>query len=119
MAGFAPHSDDDGNFMTKRADMVGKMHGEVFDKLAKAAIDMKTKYDEKTKERKFELNDHVLVFYPKVALKGKFIKANAEWCGPFRVTKVLGDLTYEVAKTGKAPMRVHAQRLKPYYHGED
>ena len=105
--------------MVKRVSIVGKMHDDVFEKLKKTAAEMKKKFDAKAGERTFKENDLVLVFYPKVNAKCKFVKAACEWVGPFRVTKVLGDLTYEVSRTGKKPMRIHAQRLKLYHHGID
>ena len=52
-------------------------------------------YDKKSKERKFEVNDKVYLFFP-ARKPGKCHKFRSFWQGPFIVVQKLSDLNYKI-----------------------
>ncbi len=83
--------------------------------LQEAQSKQKSYYDEKSKINKYEIDDLVLLRLPEST--GKF---NNKWEGPFRVNKVLSDLTYEIIRLNITSNRqlnkqtVHSNRIKRY-----
>lgn len=66
--------------------------------------------------RHFQVNDLVLVYFPRSSFTGntKFISS---WTGPWRVHEILGDVTYLLEpKDGVHQRRsvVHVDRIKPF-----
>lgn len=66
----------------------------------------------------FRTGDSVLLYYPKIVMKGPFIKSNKNWVGPYTIVERKGLLTYEIACPGKRNQVVHCNRLKLYRFGE-
>ena len=74
-------------------------------------------YDRRTKQRKFSINDLVYLYNPafKQALSKKFSK---KWRGPYRLSKKITDLNYEITDPQGKKQVVHTNRLKRAYNSE-
>jgi len=74
-------------------------------------------YDKKDRTRNFEVNDLVYLYTPvtKCDLRKKF---RHPWTGPFKVTKKLSDLNYEITSMNGKSQVVHVNRLKRAYDSE-
>jgi hypothetical protein len=74
-------------------------------------------YDLKAKPRRFEVGDLTYLYNPaiKPALTKKFARP---WHGPYRVTKKLPELNYEVTDLQGKKQVVHVNRLKKAYSSE-
>ncbi len=83
--------------------------------LLNAQAKQKTYYDKKSKPNKYEVGDLVLLRLPEAA--GKF---NNKWEGPFRINKVLLNLTYEIIRLNITSNRqlnkqvIHSNRIKKF-----
>jgi hypothetical protein len=66
-------------------------------------------YDKNAKDRQFRVGDRVLILLP-----ANYNKLTLQWKGPFKVTKVLNRMDYEVCVNGKFKV-YHANLLKRYH----
>lgn len=76
----------------------------------------KVRYDKTTKEPGFILGERVWVHHPKVP-KGQSAKLHCKWSGPYYITDIGPNHTYQLHKCGtnkKMNALVHANRLKSY-----
>jgi len=71
----------------------------------------KAYYDKKAKERKFEVNDKVLLFSP-AKKAGRCHKFRLFWQGPYIVVQKLSDLNYKIVNKKGKEFVVHINRLK-------
>ena len=106
------YTEDDGQAYSQqwhKAFEIAKNH------LLKAQSKQKSYYDEGSKIKLYKLND--LVLLKAAETPGKF---NNRWEGPFRITKILSKLTYEITRLNITSNRqlnkqtVHSNRLKLY-----
>lgn len=82
--------------------------------LGKSLNRQKLYFDQRTRERKFEVNEKVLVLLPTEANK-----LLMQWKGPFVVTKALGSNNYLI-QMGNKTKTFHANLLKRYFdRGEE
>ena len=72
-------------------------------------------YDRRAKVRKFEVEDLVYLYNPKmkVGLTRKFF---FPWIGPFKITKKISDLKYEIVIQNDKRQVVYINRLKKCYN---
>ncbi|XP_060063887.1 uncharacterized protein LOC132544323 [Ylistrum balloti] len=78
-----------------------------------SALRQKRYYDQRSANRKLKIKDRVWVYFPTVT-PGTSPKLTAFWRGPFSVTKIVSDVTYEVCPVGGGRKQiVHVDRLKP------
>ena len=81
------------------------------DYLGKAAARQVQNYDYGLKPRKYSLGDFVWRWYPPALT----CKLGQGWSGPYKVTKVISEITYEVQrKPDTRLVSVHVDHLKPY-----
>jgi hypothetical protein len=71
----------------------------------------KQHYDQKTKERKFDVGDIVYLFCP-AKKPGKCQKFRKVWRGPYKIISKLSDLNYRIVDKTEKEMVVHVNRLK-------
>ena len=73
----------------------------------------KTYYDRKQKGSAFELQDQVWVHFPATS-RQQSCKLHCPWQGPFKVVKVIIDLTFRVQRTDHPRKRlvVHFNRFE-------
>ncbi|XP_041466400.1 uncharacterized protein LOC121416935 [Lytechinus variegatus] len=76
--------------------------------LSKSAEKYRRQYNKKAKERKFEVDDEVLL------LPSDNNKLLMHWKGPFKVVQKVGPLDYKIDLDGKTKT-FHANLLKKYY----
>eukprot|EP00057_Strongylocentrotus_purpuratus_P000907 XP_001186509.2 PREDICTED: uncharacterized protein LOC754648 [Strongylocentrotus purpuratus] len=81
--------------------------------LSKSAERYRRQYNKKAKERKFEVDDEVLLLLP-----SDNNKLLMHWKGPFKVVKKIGQMDYRIDKDGKIKT-FHANLLKKYYRREE
>lgn len=85
-------------------------------RVSDAQSTQKKEYDIRHRDVSFEVNDLIGVRTPKRE-KGKSTKLFPKFSGPYKVTRVVTPVTYEVkpvdSKRGK-PMMVHVQRIKKW-----
>ena len=79
-------------------------------KTAETALDRKTKWDKKAKERPFEVGDSVLVRKP-----GMCTKLEETWEGSFKIIKVNSPISCAVDFGYRKSPSIHAQLLKKFY----
>lgn len=72
----------------------------------------KVQYDKKTKDKKLEVGDLVLLYCPQVR-RGRSKKLNSPWLGPNTVIEVNSEVNITIKK-GKSIQRVHKNRVKPF-----
>ena len=79
--------------------------------LGKAALRQAKHYNRMAGNPTYKVGDWVLLFYPPLASK----KLSLKFLGPFKVSRQLGEVTYEIeaTRTGKKKV-VHVNHLKPY-----
>ena len=72
-------------------------------------------YDKKASNVSFQVGDEVWL-HNKAKKKGLSPKLMAKWLGPFRITKKLSEVNYELTDllNKRKPTAVHVNRLKPY-----
>lgn len=86
-------------------------YGFVSENLRKSAVKQKKFYDRGLKPREFSENDFVWRWYPPAA----GVKLGLGWTGPYKVTKKITDVTYQIQRDPKSPLKVvHVDQLKPY-----
>nr|GEU50473.1 reverse transcriptase domain-containing protein [Tanacetum cinerariifolium] len=73
-------------------------------------------YDQKIKDRVFNIGDRVLLFNSRLKIFSGNLKTR--WSGPFIITHVLPYGTVELSKTDGPNFKVNGHRLK-YYFRED
>ncbi|RWR99413.1 hypothetical protein B4U80_09302, partial [Leptotrombidium deliense] len=83
--------------------------------IAESQIKSKQYYDKKRRDVTFNIGDLVLVYTPK-RIKGRSEKLLHPYHGPYRITKKIGTVVYEVSPISgtKKPDLVHVSRLKRY-----
>jgi hypothetical protein len=80
----------------------------------KARRNNKRFYDRKSKTRHFDVNDLVYLFTP--ALKaGQTKKFQKFWSGPYKITRKISELNYEIVGQDDIHIIVHVNRLKKCY----
>ncbi|XP_078581557.1 uncharacterized protein LOC144864980 [Branchiostoma floridae x Branchiostoma japonicum] len=84
----------------------------VRENLETAQRKQKTWYDRKARTRQFDVGDEVLVLLP-----SSNVKMEAEWQGPYTVTRKVGSVDYEIATPGKKKKSqiLHVNLLKRWY----
>ena len=89
-----------------------------FDRLVKRAELRKSRPKRHKHKWNPQINDKVLVKDKKLSslLKGRYSRMELLYRGPYRVSKILGDHTYEVlsSESGKLIGRFHKQLLRPF-----
>lgn len=80
---------------------------------SKSAERYRKQYNKKAKERKFEVDDEVLLLLP-----SDNNKLLMQWKGPFKVVQKIGQMDYRIDKDGKIKT-FHANLLKKYYRREE
>jgi hypothetical protein len=68
-------------------------------------------YDRKAKTRKFEVEELVYLYNP-ATKPGRSRKFYRPWAGPFKVTKRISELNYEIIEQKGKKRVVHINRLK-------
>ena len=82
--------------------------------LNKVAICYKRNYEKRLAGRPFVIGDSVWL-HSVWRKKGRNVKLDCPWEGPYLVGSVLSDVVYRIQKSVKAkPKVVHLDRLKPY-----
>jgi hypothetical protein len=71
----------------------------------------KEHFDNKTVQIALQVGDKVLLFDESVR-RGRSRKLGAQWLGPYSVTTVEG---VNATKKGRSLVKVHINRLKPFY----
>ncbi|XP_035229279.1 uncharacterized protein LOC118201302 [Stegodyphus dumicola] len=97
----------------EEAKQLAKLH------ILKAQTTDKRRYDERHRSVSYNIGDFVWVFTPvrKVALSEELLR---RYFGPYRITRQLSDVTYEIESMEQNKKRrnskdiVHVLRLKPY-----
>ena len=80
--------------------------------LRAAAQRQKRYYDERTKQRQFDIGDWVLRFYPP-NLRNKL---QSPYIGPYLVINKPGEVTYIIQRDpSQKPVTIHVDHLKRYY----
>ena len=77
--------------------------------IEKAQKKQKRWYDEKARERKYDVGQKVLLLLPDEVGKMK-----AKWSGPYSIVRKVDDLNYEVSKQNKVK-KYHVNLLAPYH----
>jgi len=79
--------------------------------------DVKYQFDRRTRKRKFQVNDLVLIWNAKGQEKGKHGKFQPLWMGPYQVCNTHGEDSYFLqALDGEVlELPVHGQFLKFYF----
>ena len=76
----------------------------------KAHQNNKRLYDRRAKLREFKVGDLVYLYSP--AMKpGRSRKFNKPWAGPYKITKVVTHLNYEIVEHNDKKQTVHINRL--------
>uniref|UniRef100_A0A7M5XFT0 Reverse transcriptase n=1 Tax=Clytia hemisphaerica TaxID=252671 RepID=A0A7M5XFT0_9CNID len=83
--------------------------------LKKAQRKNKHYYDQNVKGKEFKVGDEVWL-HNKARQKGLSPKLMAKWIGPFRITKKLSEVNYELSDplNKRKPTAVHVNRLKSF-----
>jgi hypothetical protein len=81
----------------------------------KLAIDrMKTRYDKLANSAGYQEGDRVWLYHP-THMKGKSLKLQSSWEGPYKVVKRINDVVYRIQKNPRSRMMmVHLDRLATY-----
>ena len=83
----------------------------------KAHQNNKRLYDRRAKLREFKVGDLIYLYSP--AMKpGRSKKFNKPWAGPYKITRVVTHLNYEIMDQKNRKQTVHVNRLKPAYDPE-
>jgi len=72
-------------------------------------------YEKRAKTRNFEVNDLVYLYTP-VTKSGLRREFRHPWAGPFKVTRKLSELNYEILSLDDKKQVVHINRLKRAYN---
>lgn len=86
-------------------------------KNAKLQLQMKHLFDRKIVERKFQVDELVLMWNAQVEFKGKHGKFDPIWLGPYLIDSKWGDDSYILKELfgGILELPVHGQFLKKYF----
>ena len=78
---------------------------------------MKYLYDKKKTERKFELDEMVLMWNARMEDKGKHGKFDPIWLGPYLIESKWGDDSYNLKELSRNILElcIHGQFLKRYF----
>ena len=102
-----------GEFASKMAESLEESYGEVRRNLGDAHRRQKAVYDRTAEEGRYRVGQDVVLYKPQ-GLKGQSRKLKAVYDRPYKVVKVLSDLTYLVRKRGQAKMKTqHFNNLIP------
>lgn len=94
------------------ASRLSNLHKHLLSRAQKARSNAKAQYDKAVREVKFDVGDRVLVWSANLS-KGVGCKIVKPWLGPYKITKRLGRVGYElVSEVGNKRTRVHANRLR-------
>jgi hypothetical protein len=80
--------------------------------LIASKVRSKDYYDKGTEEMKIEVGDNVLL-YDKTVRRGRSRKLSSQWIGPYEVVEV--NKVNATIKKGCKLIKVHLNRLKPFY----
>ncbi|UYV83325.1 hypothetical protein LAZ67_23000532, partial [Cordylochernes scorpioides] len=119
-----PHEDLQEDYSQKIASRVEETRQLARLETLKAQEKDKARYDSKHEAMDYNVGDLVWIFIPirKVGLSEKLMK---RYFGPYRVTRKLSDVTFEVEPVDQPTRRrqtrdlVHVLRMKPYHDPED
>ncbi|UYV76601.1 hypothetical protein LAZ67_14001425, partial [Cordylochernes scorpioides] len=119
-----PHEDLQEDYSQKIASQVEETRQLARLETLKAQEKDKARYDSKHEAMDYNVGDLVWIFIPirKVGLSEKLMK---RYFGPYRVTRKLSDVTFEVEPVDQPTRRrktrdlVHVLRMKPYHDPED
>ncbi|UYV63096.1 hypothetical protein LAZ67_2003113 [Cordylochernes scorpioides] len=119
-----PHEDLQEDYSQKIASRVEETRQLARLETLKAQEKDKARYDSKHEAMDYNVGDLVWIFIPirKVGLSEKLMK---RYFGPYRVTRKLSDVTFEVDPVDQPTRRrqtrdlVHVLRMKPYHDPED
>ncbi|UYV79808.1 K02A2.6-like [Cordylochernes scorpioides] len=119
-----PHEDLQEDYNQKIASRVEETRQLARLETLKAQEKDKARYDSKHEAMDYNVGDLVWIFIPirKVGLSEKLMK---RYFGPYRVTRKLSDVTFEVEPVDQPTRRrqtrdlVHVLRMKPYHDPED
>ncbi|UYV84721.1 hypothetical protein LAZ67_X003197 [Cordylochernes scorpioides] len=119
-----PHEDLQEDYSQKIASRVEETRQLARLETLKAQEKDKARYDSKHEAIDYNVGDLVWIFIPirKVGLSEKLMK---KYFGPYRVTRKLSDVTFEVEPVNQPTRRrqtrdlVHVLRMKPYHDPED
>ncbi|UYV65600.1 hypothetical protein LAZ67_3004808, partial [Cordylochernes scorpioides] len=119
-----PHEDLQEDYSQKIASRVEETRQLARLETLKAQEKDKARYDSKHEAMDYNVGDLVWIFIPirKVGLSEKLMK---RYFGPYRVTRKLSDVTFEVEPVDQTTRRrqtrdlVHVLRMKPYHDPED
>ncbi|UYV69577.1 hypothetical protein LAZ67_6004008, partial [Cordylochernes scorpioides] len=119
-----PHEDLQEDYSQKIASRVEETRQLARLETLKAQEKDKARYDSKHEAMDYNVGDLVWIFIPirKVGLSEKLMK---RYFGPYRVTRKLSDVTFEVEPVDQLTRRrktrdlVHVLRMKPYHDPED
>ncbi|UYV67035.1 K02A2.6-like, partial [Cordylochernes scorpioides] len=119
-----PHEDLQEDYSQKIASRVEETRQLARLETLKAREKDKARYDSKHEPMDYNVGDLVWIFIPirKVGLSEKLMK---RYFGPYRVTRKLSDVTFEVEPVDQPTRRrqtrdlVHVLRMKPYHDPED
>ncbi|UYV60240.1 hypothetical protein LAZ67_1000522 [Cordylochernes scorpioides] len=119
-----PHEDPQEDYSQKIASRVEETRQLARLETLKAQEKDKARYDSKHEAMDYNVGDLVWIFIPirKVGLSEKLMK---RYFGPYRVTRKLSDVTFEVEPVDQPTRRrktrdlVHVLRMKPYHDPED
>ncbi|UYV79319.1 RRM1 [Cordylochernes scorpioides] len=119
-----PHEDLQEDYSQKIASRVEETRQLARLETLKAQEKDKARYDSKHEAMDYNVGDLVWIFIPirKVGLSEKLMK---RYFGPYRVTRKLFDMTFEVEPVDQPTRRrqtrdlVHVLRMKPYHDPED
>ncbi|UYV64450.1 hypothetical protein LAZ67_3000767, partial [Cordylochernes scorpioides] len=119
-----PHEDLQEDYSQRIASRVEETRQLARLETLKAQEKDKARYDSKHEAMDYDVGDLVWIFIPirKVGLSEKLMK---RYFGPYRVTRKLSDVTFEVEPVDQPTRRrqtrdlVHVLRMKPYHDPED
>ena len=84
-----------------------------------ASARMKTRYDRKSNQTRFEEGSLVWLHNP-MRRKGISPKLSPSWEGPYKVVARINDVTYRIQRTPRSPCKiVHVDRLARYHGSND
>jgi len=84
------------------------------EKLAKVQVRNQKYYNKRTRDRKLQVGDSVLLLLPT-----ERNKLTLAWRGPYRVVGIVGDFNYLVEVSPYKIKTYHINMLKRYYHREN
>lgn len=95
------------------------VHSHVREHGLQASEKMKTRYDRKSNQTRFEEGSFVWLHNP-MRRKGKSPKLSPSWEGPYKVVSRINDVTYRIQRNARCPCKiVHVDRLAKYHGSND